>query len=419
MPYAQFTTQDRLRRIGAGPTVFFSYPQGVDPRRIGGTFARPDATTCATYIDVNGVVQTVAANIPRNAHFVPGQTALGPTLLLEGSRKNHCLYGRDLSNAAWTKRGTASCALTATGVDGTANSATNVTGLGASGVNDIYQAGSGTTIANTARFEPSFYIKKVTASGTMQMVNTVGAANGQWAINFATLGSGWERITRNHAAVTVTTEFTGDGSTNNQPQFYASAGGPLAFAIDGVQCELGTFSSSVLFTTSAAVTRAADSLYWAFLPVPQAMTVYADFVDLGLAASGSSPSWYLFDIGTNATAAAFLCQQSGGKYSGQYYSAGGNLVATLGTTPAYGNRTEIRCALDALNATTMTAGQSINGAAETTATSATAGTYPSGFSQANLFVANAQNGSAPSFLALRSLKVASGVQTMTTMRAIP
>lgn len=76
---------------------------GVDPRTYGATFARADASTCATYVDSAGVVQTVAANVPRYQHYVSG---VGPTLLLEGSRTNKCLRSEALNTSPWIRTAT-------------------------------------------------------------------------------------------------------------------------------------------------------------------------------------------------------------------------------------------------------------------------------------------------------------------------
>ena len=55
------------------------------------TFTRADATACATYINNSLVLQTVAANIQRNSHYVDGVR----TILLESSRVNPCLQSED------------------------------------------------------------------------------------------------------------------------------------------------------------------------------------------------------------------------------------------------------------------------------------------------------------------------------------
>ncbi len=61
----------------------FAKVKRLDPRI---TFARADATTCATYFDAFGVLRTAAANVPRFDHDPVTGACLG--LLIEESRTN-------------------------------------------------------------------------------------------------------------------------------------------------------------------------------------------------------------------------------------------------------------------------------------------------------------------------------------------
>jgi predicted phage tail component-like protein len=79
------------------------------------------ASTARNYFDVNGVLQTAAANKKRDAAYMAGVR----THLLEKLATNIVLFPRDLTNGAWVKTG-----ITPTkdqvGLDGTANSATRL-----------------------------------------------------------------------------------------------------------------------------------------------------------------------------------------------------------------------------------------------------------------------------------------------------
>jgi hypothetical protein len=147
----------------------------------------------------------------------------------------------DLTNAAWVKRGAVGVAKTATGPDGIANSATAVTNLGALGVDDVFQSASG--YGATARFEPRFWLKKVTASGTLR-INNPSAVTGRWDVNLASVGTGWESITRSHAAVTIVSEFVSTAGGDGGLHFMAQAGGPLAVNLWGCDTEIGTSPSA-------------------------------------------------------------------------------------------------------------------------------------------------------------------------------
>lgn len=148
--------------------------------------------------------------------------------------RNFITYTQDLSNAAWTKRGT--CAITAndtTAPDGTVT-ADLVSGIGVPGTNDLFQ--NNATIPSGAVTQPSLYIKRVTASGNLRISNPADSSKGRWQVNLALLSDAWERITKDHAAVTVQTVFSGAGGGDGLI-FSCEAGGPLSCHIWGIQLE--------------------------------------------------------------------------------------------------------------------------------------------------------------------------------------
>jgi hypothetical protein len=203
--------------------------------------------------DAAGTLVTAASGSPRLTYDPATLQPLG--LLVEEQRTNLLAYSEQLDNAAWVKRGT--CTITAnaaTAPDGQV-SADLVAGVGIGG-NDLYQ--SNVSISAPTRYEISFYIKKVSTSGVLAVQSPAGPANGSWTVDLSLLGSGWERITRSHAAVTITTEFTGSGGVYNGPYFIASSGGPLSFYLWGLQAEIGSFATSYIPTGAASATRAAD-----------------------------------------------------------------------------------------------------------------------------------------------------------------
>jgi hypothetical protein len=153
-----------------------------------------------------------------------------------------------------------------------------VTGLGAPGANDIYETLYGSvrwTASQTVT--QSFYIKKVSASGTMQIVN--GSSGTLYlSVNFALLGSGWERITPTHPAVTTGT-LTAHAGGYYGPQFFASSG-TLDFDIYCPQLEAGTVATSPIITYGSSVLRAADNISMATSLFPlstTAETLYSGF----------------------------------------------------------------------------------------------------------------------------------------------
>ena len=149
--------------------------------------AEADYTTDGTLsISVNGV--EVAAT-------------RGNPLLSLNSRYNQLLYTRDLTNAAWSKRGTGSVSNT-TAPDGTGQ-LVSVTNTG----NDVFQTFAAIT---GQRYEPTLMIWPLTTTGVLNIQNPSNMAGGLWSINMATLTpDAWNTITRTHPSTTVVNEFTG------------------------------------------------------------------------------------------------------------------------------------------------------------------------------------------------------------------
>jgi hypothetical protein len=156
-------------------------------------------------------------------------------LLLEPARTNYVLHSRDGANAAWTKSN-ATATRTATGIDGAANTATRVTATNSNG--RISQAL--TLSASTRRF--SLYARRVTGTGTVSVtVNNFGATS------TITLTDDWQRfdVTQTLSNPTVGVQIATSGD---------------AIDIDCVQLEEGGYPTTPIITTTATVTRAADSV---------------------------------------------------------------------------------------------------------------------------------------------------------------
>lgn len=76
---------------------YLYYMAGMDMSTVpGATFTR---STGAYYSDQNGVLISVAANVPRDGHFISGRRVL----LIEEQDSNNVLWSEDFTNAAWSK----------------------------------------------------------------------------------------------------------------------------------------------------------------------------------------------------------------------------------------------------------------------------------------------------------------------------
>ena len=158
----------------------------------------------------------------------------------EASAINNLLYSRDLSNAAWSTKTNITAAKTATGLDGIANTATTLTATAADAT--ILQPTSG--IASAARCA-SAYVKRRTGTGVISFTQDGGST---WTdITSQINSSTWSRV-----QITATL-------ANPSVGFKISTSGD-AIDVDCVQNEAGAEATSPIVTTTATITRNADSL---------------------------------------------------------------------------------------------------------------------------------------------------------------
>jgi hypothetical protein len=169
-----------------------------------------------------------------------GGNALTGDLDLQPGVVNEMSDPDDLT--AWTSRG--SVAITYT--DGHSE----VRSLGASGVSDVYKSIL-SVAGGIQRFEPSFWLRTVSSSGTLIVKNSTSGA-GRWNIDLSLVSSSaFEVINRNHPSVSIVAEFSSNSSGHTGLQFYADSGS-LDVDIQHVQIESGSISTLFHDGTRAA-----------------------------------------------------------------------------------------------------------------------------------------------------------------------
>jgi len=170
-------------------------------------------------------------------------SAISPSVLKkylsEPSRVNNCLWGRDATNAAWTKSNV-TAGKTATGLDNVANSASLLTAA----ADDATIMQTLTAATGVRTFSGAFW--PVTLTGTVSLTR-----NG---------GTNWTDITSQLVAGKYTfAELTADTGANATVGIkFSKAGDSVKF--DAGQDENGAWRTSPILTTTAAVTRNADVL---------------------------------------------------------------------------------------------------------------------------------------------------------------
>jgi hypothetical protein len=240
---------------GAGaPSLDMSFTTpGAMPSGV--TFTR---ASTAKYFDVSGTMQTAAANAPR-WDYNPTSHALNG-LLIEEARTNLLLYSGDLSNAGgWTPAGITSAAPTMTAnqtaaPDGTVTAARLVFPAvsAAGGASIDFQQPTMTAVPYTF----SVYLKGNAGGEQLYLIVENGTASVFYKLR-VTLTTAWQRFTLTTPALTAAAWIFAIGA-DLRDATQTSIAAQTIFAW-GAQVEAGAFATSYIPTTTAAVTRAADS----------------------------------------------------------------------------------------------------------------------------------------------------------------
>jgi hypothetical protein len=264
MALADIYQKATLVQIPSGYKAADAELYSVVPNTTAGDFTVSVAAG-ATRVNKDGLIETVSANVPR-LNYDPTNPQ-DPTLLLEPTRTNECLYSKTLSS--WTElNGGSLQTITnndAVAPDGSLTASTiTFTGTGTSLLRQF------TNKAYTSnKHSSSFYAKKISGNGSVFF----GITDTETEF---TPTDEWVRYEVNNVTPT-------DFGTNLflDLNFDCSAGDKIA--VWGMQLEEGTYSTSIVKTAGSAVTRTVDDFQNNFTGLTStAGTVFLDFETKGL-----------------------------------------------------------------------------------------------------------------------------------------
>lgn len=399
--------------------LLFEYVPGksiTDPSSMAATYTR---ATTANRIGRDTVLASQASGELRDRHFVDANGTR--TTLLEKASDNECLQSEDFGTT-WVASGTptrSAAAHTASGVT------LDLIGDDTAGAVELYS--QTITFTGDAAKAISVFVKKGTsaaASGSLILLQdtTAGAnrllATLTWSGTVPSLAMtngtyhGYEGPFRGDVyRLMFTTESINAANTNSmqvRPAGTSAEQGNLYAG--GVQCEDSVFPTSYKKTTTVAVTRNADSLYFPFAFVPQELTLYVKGYERGTGISTTSSG--LVAIGGSTDASLILLNDGANAYQAMHRRSV-DVTATAGSSPVWGDLLELRIVLSTTG--TVLLGQAKNSGTETTSISS-ANDLATAWVAERIYIGE-RSGSAAAF-AFQVVRVAAGTRTLAEMRAI-
>lgn len=372
---------------------YWSSRYGINPR-VGGrpVFTRNSAGVFTTQ---EGELDGAIVNTPRSDWAtVSGERR--KVLLLELARTN--LVDADFSS--WSAQtitltgsqpdpagGAAASKLDSTVAGGHVVRVVTFTGNATKGISFRLKAGTAATswigLDNSTAWR---HLVLVTWTNGVPTLSTVSGSGSLFPVR--PLGGGWYEI-----------EVGADGvvaAETNRFFLYPAAGGTGTVYAFRPQAENGPFPTSSINGFSA--TRAADSCYWNFPPVPQGMMAYSRHIERGSILNGG----VLWNINSLANAnPQLLVGASGGFYIGFHHNGTSSVFPVLAAAPSLGDTVELVLQVAADGSLRIV--QSINGAAVSSAGFTAALALPAAWSDTKL-IANGQASSTLGATGLADLK---------------
>lgn len=382
------------------------------------TFLR---TGVASYLAEDLMVASKATDEPRDEAFFDIGTK---GWLLEPGRTNSFTRSEEFDHADWTKTNSSITADAATAPSDQSSADEIVEDATASAQHGVQR--NLPTLADDTDQPVSFFVQANSRTWCyIQTVDKAGVTRRTW-FNLSTGAAGTTdagHTARIRAAkngfyrISVIFDSANGGGTPSAGLFLASADNTATYSGDGSssiyawggQFETdGLFPTAYIMTAAATASRGAEQAFTNFTILPQGMTIYLRFVELGtLIGSGR-----VLHIGDAASDAQSIKIHSNGTDYRIVHTNGSSVTSNAGS-PSLEDTVELRAVLFGTGAVQLHA--NINDAGESSGSKSAALALPSAWGAEQVFL-NARETLEPGCAIYSAAKIAYGVQSLDYMR---
>jgi hypothetical protein len=209
---------------------------------------------------------------------------------------------------------------------------------------------------------------------------------------------GGQAATFTRAATAAPLDVTGTARTvqNHQPAF-----------------EMIDLDGDAARETPALLLGTSDKIWWPFDLLPQALTVYLEFIEKGAATNLDDSVCYIGNAGN--TGARLWVDSTGSFYRARHDNGTSDVTSTLAAAPSTGQRVALRVTLDSSGRVQIH--QSINGAAETSASQSGTNALAAAWGASRLYANSTGDTNAGAVCHVR-IRVETGNKTATQMQRV-